>query len=177
MAASATVLQCRSTADGAISRCPSSVLFDPLPSVCQLPSVRLSVFIRKPSARAAGDATPRRKKNTAVLSDTVLYRTLANASPQSNLRRACRSSADKTSTRIANYRDRHSKRVEPSKDSARLGSAYASYACIVCFAAAKMTAGRQLCCYRPIAMLRLFCYVFAHEFLFNPHFDLELTIS
>ena len=31
----------------------------------------------------------------------------------------------------------------------------------------------QLCCYRPIAVLRLFCYVFALEFLFNPHFDLE----
>ena len=25
----------------------------------------------------------------------------------------------------------------------------------------------------PIAMLRLFCYVFAHEFFFNPQFDLE----
>jgi len=22
-------------------------------------------------------------------------------------------------------------------------------------------------------VLRLFCYIFAHEFLFNPHFDLE----
>jgi len=31
----------------------------------------------------------------------------------------------------------------------------------------------QLCCHRPIAMLRLFCYGFAREFLFNPHFDLE----
>jgi len=24
-----------------------------------------------------------------------------------------------------------------------------------------------------VAMLHLFCYVFAHEFLFNPQFDLE----
>ena len=24
-----------------------------------------------------------------------------------------------------------------------------------------------------VAMLRLFCYVFAYEFLFNPHFNLE----
>jgi len=24
-----------------------------------------------------------------------------------------------------------------------------------------------------VEVLRLFCYVFSHEFLFNPHFDLE----
>jgi len=36
-----------------------------------------------------------------------------------------------------------------------------------------MTARPQLCCYRPIDMLCLFCYVFAHEFLLNPHFYLE----
>ena len=97
--------------------------------------------------------------------------------PQSNLRRVRRSSADKTS-RIANYWDRtalaiqnESSRVERF-GSTRLG---VCVVCVyVCFAAAKMTAGRQLfSCYRPIAMLRLFCYVFAHEFLFNPHLDLE----
>ena len=44
---------------------------------------------------------------------------------------------------------------------------------VVCCATAKMTAGPRLCCYRRTAMLRLFCYMFAHEFLFNPHFDLE----
>jgi len=46
------------------------------------------------------------------------------------------------------------------------------YMRVVCCAAAKMTAGPRLCCYR-LAVLRLFRYVFAHEFLFNPHFDLE----
>jgi len=98
------------------------------------------------------------------------------------LRRARRSSLDKTSTRIANYWDRtalaccrHSKRVELSRK-IRLDSARCMRRMrVVCCAAGKMTAGPHLCCYRPIAMLRLFCYVFAHEFLFDPHFDLELN--
>jgi len=73
---------------------------------------------------------------------------------------------DKTSTWIANYWDHtalaccHSKRVEPRR-----------MRCMLCHC--KNDCRPQLCCYRPIAMLRLFCYVFAHEFLFNPHFNLE----
>jgi len=30
-----------------------------------------------------------------------------------------------------------------------------------------------ICCYGPIIMLSLSCYVFLHKFLFNPHLDLE----
>jgi len=37
----------------------------------------------------------------------------------------------------------------------------------------KMTAGHNYLLHGRIAMLHLFCYVFAHEFLFNPQFDLE----
>jgi len=37
----------------------------------------------------------------------------------------------------------------------------------------KMTAGHSYSLHGPITMLRLFCYVFAHKFLFNPQFDLE----
>ena len=37
----------------------------------------------------------------------------------------------------------------------------------------KMTACHSYSLHGRIAMLRLFCYVFAHEFLFNPQFDLE----
>jgi len=96
------------------------------------------------------------------------------------LRRARRSSADKTSTRIANYWDRtalaccrHSKRVEPSRKigSTRLGVCVVCVRCMLC--RCKNDCWPQLCFYRPIAMLRLFCYFFSHEFLFNPHFDLE----
>jgi len=36
-----------------------------------------------------------------------------------------------------------------------------------------MTAGHSYSLHGPIALLRLFSYVFAHEFLFNPQFDLE----
>jgi len=84
-------------------------------------------------------------------------------SPQSNLRRARRSSVDKVSTQIANYWDRtaccrHSKRVEPSRK-IRLDSArHMRHMRVVCCAAAKMTTGWQLCCYCQIAMLHLFCF-------------------
>jgi len=51
-------------------------------------------------------------------------------------------------------------------------SAYASVCrCMLCHC--KMTAGHSYSLHGPIAMLRLFCYIFAHEFLFNPQFDLE----
>ena len=68
------------------------------------------------------------------------------------------------------------KRVVPSRaesGSARLGDlAYASVCgCMLC--RCKMTAGHSYSLHGPIAMLHLFCYVFAHEFLFNPQFDLE----
>jgi len=63
-----------------------------------------------------------------------------------------------------------------SKDSARLGLAYASYA-IVCCAATKMTAGHTSAATAQSPCCVCFCYVFAHEFLFNPHFDLEPDYS
>ena len=116
---------------------------------------------------------------------SVLSSSIAKTSPQSNLRRARRSSADKTSTRIANYWDRtalaccrHSKRVEPSRkiwlDSARRTCVVCVY---VCCAAAKMIAShssaataRSPCC---------ICFVtFLHmNFSSTPTSILNLTIS
>jgi len=97
--------------------------------------------------------------------------------PQSNLRRARRFSADKTSSKLLGL---HSpsmlspfKTSRAESDSAGLGdSAYASICrCMVC--RCKMSPGHSYSLHGPIAMLRLFCYVFAREFLFNLQFDLE----
>jgi len=74
------------------------------------------------------------------------------------LRRVRRSSADKTSAQIANYWDRTA---------------------LACWqwdlGHAKIWPPRSAALHAAVAMdvLRLFCYIFAHEFLFNPHFDLE----
>jgi len=62
-------------------------------------------------------------------------------------------------------------------DSTQLGdSAYASV-CRCMLSRSKMTASHSYSLHGPIAMLRLFWYVFAHEFLFNPKSILNLTIS
>ena len=51
-------------------------------------------------------------------------------------------------------------------------SAYASI-CHCTLYHCKMSAGHSYSLHGPIAMLRLFWYIFAHEFLFNPQFNLE----
>jgi len=101
-------------------------------------------------------------------------------SPQSNLRRVFRSSTDKMSTRIANYWDctalaccRHSKRVEPSRNLRLYSDRRMRSACVVCCAAAKMTTGHSSAASAQSPCCVCFVTFFAHEFLFNLHFDLE----
>jgi len=96
--------------------------------------------------------------------------------PQSNLRRARRSSANKTSSKLLGS---HSpSMLSPFKTSlakwhsARLSlSAYASV-CQCTLSRSKMSGCYSYSLHGRIAMLRLFCCVFALEFLFNPQFDL-----
>jgi len=63
-----------------------------------------------------------------------------------------------------------------SKRKIQLDSAFASV-CRCMLYRCKMTAGRSYSLHGPIAMLHLFCYIFAHEFFFNPNSILNLTIS
>jgi len=57
-------------------------------------------------------------------------------------------------------------------DSARLGICVRVQLYMLC--CCKMTVGTAICCTGLSPCCRLFCYVFAHEFLFNPaQFDLE----
>ena len=72
---------------------------------------------------------------------------------------------------VLKYRVNELSRVEPSRK-IRLDSAYASYA-LYAVPLQKWPQATAICCYGPIAMLHVLCYVFAHTFLFNPHFYLE----
>jgi len=58
-------------------------------------------------------------------------------------------------------------------DSARLGTRRMHPYAGVCCTAAKWLLGHSYSLHGRIAMLRMFCCVFALEFLFNPQFDLE----
>jgi len=107
--------------------------------------------------------------------------------PQSNLRRVRRSLADKTSSNLLGLHS--TSMLSPFKmslaewDLARLGTRrmrpYAGVCCLLLLLVpwfknrSKMSACYNYWLHGRIAILRLFLYVFAHEFLFNPQFDLE----
>jgi len=78
-------------------------------------------------------------------------------SHQSNLRRERRSSADKTSSKLLGSHSPSMLTVR-SRSMLKYGRR-ASHRIVITTDA--------------VGVLRLFWYIFAHEFLFNPHFDLE----
>jgi len=72
---------------------------------------------------------------------------------QSNLRRTHRCSADKTNSKLLGL---HSFSMLTVKSRSCMAAAQGSVIAPVA-----------------VEVLRLFCYIISHEFLFNPHFDLE----
>jgi len=116
-------------------------------------------------------------RNSLSISAASVYGRLTSP-PQCNLRRARRSSADKTSSKLLGL---HSpSMLSPFKtslaesDSARLGTRRTRlYMPLYAVYRSKMSACYSYSLHGRIAMLRLFCCVFALEFLFNPQFNLE----